>query len=308
MMNLDLTKRPPKQPFIGISLFILSALFMALMGATVKILADHQTAASIVFWRNFVGLAILLPWLYMKTPHVPLTQQLKTSSLKLHLTRGIASFLSVFLYFYSLKYLTLSNATLLFNTIPIFIPIIAFLWKRVVILKILWWGIGIAFLGILFALDPGENLFRPASVVALLSGILGAIAYVSLRLGHYDENHDRLLFYLFAICTVLGALFTLFTFGPSWEELNTKDLLLMFLVGGLGFLYQLTLTLGAKYVPIRLGSVFIYFCVVFTFAIDHWVWKIHLSPFTYLGFVFIVLGAALLVILYPKDDMQIAKK
>ncbi len=299
---MDLTNRPRKRPLLGISLFILSALFMALMGTLVKILADHQTAEAIVFWRNFVGLAIIVPWMFFKRE--PFKEQLKTSSIKLHLTRGIASFLSVFLYFYSLKDLSLSSATLLFNTIPIFIPLVAFFWKRVVILKILWWGLGISFLGILFALNPGKDLIQFPSLIALLSGLLGAVAYVSLRLGHYSETQDRLMFYLFLICAVCAALFTFFSFKTSWT-LTVKDGWLMLLVGVLGFLYQLTVTAGAKFVPVRLGSIFIYFSVIFAFAIDRWVWNTHIALSTYLGFILIVFGAVLMVVLYPKEDIQI---
>jgi drug/metabolite transporter (DMT)-like permease len=298
---MDLTNRPRKRPLMGISLFILSAFFMALMGTVVKILADHQTAEAIVFWRNFVGLAIIFPWMLLKSP--PLKVQLKTSSLKLHLVRGIASFLSVFLYFYSLRELSLSSATLLFNTIPIFIPLVAYFWKRIVILKILWWGLGVSFLGILFALNPGNDLIQFASLIALSSGIIGAIAYVSLRLGHYSETQDRLMFYLFTICAICALFFTLFSFKTSWS-LTLKDAWLMLLVGILGFLYQLTVTAGAKFVPVRLGSIFIYFSVIFAFAIDRWVWHTHIPLTTYLGFVLIVTGAALMVILYPKEDIQ----
>jgi drug/metabolite transporter (DMT)-like permease len=303
---MDLTNRPRKRPLIGISLFIASALFMALMGTTVKILSDHQTAEAIVFWRNFVGLAILLPWMLLKNPKTPLTKQLKTTTLKLHLTRGIASFLSVFLYFYSLRDLSLSSATLLFNTIPIFIPLVAFFWKRIVILKILWWGLGVSFVGIVFALDPGKDLIQSASLIALLSGALGAAAFVSLRLGHYTETQDRLMFYLFLICALSAVLFTLFSFKTSWT-LTVKDLWLMCIVGIFGFLYQLTVTAGAKFVPVRLGSIFIYFSVIFAFAIDRWVWHTHISLSTYLGFILIVVGAALMVFLYPKEDIQIQK-
>lgn len=295
---MDLDKRPARQSAKGISLFILAALFMALMGLSAKELSHTRTVEAMIFWRNLIGLILLSPWLLLHK------QSLKTKEIKVHLVRGITNYLAIFFYFLSLNYLPLSNATLLFNTIPIFIPIVAYLWQRIVIHKRLWWGLGVAFLGIIIALDPRQGFFQPASGLALLSGIAGAITLVSLRLGHYSETPSRLMFYLFTINMALAFLSSLFSFEKSWGALTAHDLFWLILIGVYGFCYQVASTLGAKFVPVRLGAVFIFFSVIFSFFFDHWIWKTAIPLSTYIGCALIIIGAILKVILYPKEDIQ----
>ncbi|MBU6383937.1 MAG: DMT family transporter [Verrucomicrobia bacterium] len=301
-LQKELHNRPPKQVAKGIFFFILAALCFALMGATVKEVGSSQTTEAIIVWRNAVSLLLLLPWLLAQKQ--PLKQQLSTHHVKIHLCRGIANFCAVFFYFLSLNFLPLSNATLLFNTAPIFIPLVAFLWHKVVMPKVLWWGIGISFVGIVIALDPRHGLFQPASLLALLSGISGAVALVSLRLGHYSETSNRLMFYVFVINLLLAFLFSLFSFQKTWGALSLLDLAWMLLIGIWGFAYQITSTLGTRYIPARLGAIFLFLSVVFSFFLDHWMWQVTIPPSTYIGCALIVLGAALKVILYPKDDFQ----
>ncbi len=307
-MSIDVSKRPLKRPIIGISLFILSSFFMAFMATTVKVVRSEQSAEAVIFWRNFSSLILILPWFLFANRRLSCREKFHTKQIRIHLIRGISSFTAVYLYFFSLKFLNLSSATLLFNTIPIFIPIVAFVWKRIAIQHVLWWGLGVALLGVIFALDPGKNIINPASILALLSGMIGAVAFVSLRLAHFSENTDRMLFYLFLIGSVCGGVFTLFTFEKSWLALTRSNLFLMILAGVFGFIYQLLITLGAKYVPVRLGSVFIYFSVIFTMIFDKWIWNVGIPFTTTIGFFLIVIGAALLVILYPKEDFKIKEK
>lgn len=177
---MDLTQRPARKTAKGILCFLFASLFMALMGAFVKEVGPSVSTSAIIFWRNFISLLFLLPWLLVQKDS--LRVQLKTKDYKFLTVRGISNFIALFLYFYSLNFLPLSNATLLFNTLPLFVPLVSYFWQKVVIIKKLWWGLGLAFLGIVIALDPRVGLFQPAALLALLGAIFGAIGLLSLRL------------------------------------------------------------------------------------------------------------------------------
>jgi len=302
---LNIKERPKKRLKFAIPLILLASIFMALMGATVKFGSANLTAESMVFWRNFVSMIILLPWLLFYPPKGALPKKIKTKQWRIHLVRGVCSFFAAFLYFYSLKFLDLTSATLLFNTIPIFVPIIVFIWKKIIIQHRLWWAIGIAFLGIIMILHPGGKIFQYASLLALLSGIVGAISLVALRFAHYSESPPVMLFYLFNICMICSGIISLFTFKANWMNLNAFDFRLLILLGIFGFLYQFCLNSAIKFAPIRLLSPFIYMAVIFTMILDKVIWKVSFSPLTYVGFVLIVLGAFLMLWLYPKDDLKI---
>jgi drug/metabolite transporter (DMT)-like permease len=275
---------------------------MALMSAFVKEIGKNSSTSAIIFWRNFLSLLFLMPWLFVQKKS--LREQLKTKEYKFLAVRGVSNFIASSLYFYSLKFLPLSNATLLFNTMPLFVPLVSYFWQRVVIIKKLWWGLGLAFLGIAIALDPRVGLFQPATLLALAAAIFGAIGLLSLRLGHYTETHSRLMFYLFASNTLLGLVFSLFSFEKNWLTLDKETFIDLIFVGVFGFLYQIAVTLGSRFVPVRLGGVFIFFSVIFSFFIDHFVWKTDIALSTYIGCALVIFGSILKVILYPKDDLQ----
>ncbi len=307
-MVLNIKKRPGKRHGYAIPLVLLASLFTALMATIVKMGASEFTGAAMVFWRNLISLVVFLPWLVWGTPHLPLQKKLHTTQWKLHLVRGFTSFLSVYLYYVSLQYLDLTNSTVLFNTIPIFIPIIALIWHRIAIHHRLWWAIGLAFIGIILVLDPTAKIFNYASLLALLSGIVGAISLVSLRIGHYTEPSGRMLFYLFVVCIGCSGVATLFSVENSWEHLTWADFKYLIPIGIFGFLYQICMTIAAKFATIRFLSPFLYTAVVFTFIFDKILWHTAFSMTSIIGILCVIAGAFLMLLLYPKEDLQIRPK
>jgi drug/metabolite transporter (DMT)-like permease len=280
---------------------------MALMAIIVKMGSSNLRPESMVFWRNLIGLMILLPWLQFSSPHQSLKAKLYTKEWKLHLIRGVSNFFAAYLYFYSLKFLNLTSATLLFNTMPIFVPFVAFFWKKIAIHHRLWWAIGCAFLGIVCILRPGTQIFQFASCIALLSGIFGAISLVSLRLSHYTEPPIRVFFSLFIISALCSGLVSLFFFKDNWEHLALFDFKLLIPLGIFGFLFQVCITLATKFATARLLSPFLYMTVVFAFIFDKIIWNVPVTGLSLVGFFLIVSGAVLMLVLYPKDDLKVAK-
>jgi drug/metabolite transporter (DMT)-like permease len=240
-MTLDVSKRPERRHGHAIPLILLASLFMALMAVIVKLSGSRFTASEMVFWRNLLCLVFFFPWVLWSSPHTSLGQKLHTTQWKLHLTRGFTNFLAVYFFFIALKDIDLTTATVLLNTIPIFVPLIAFIWFRVKIHHRLWWAIGIAFLGIILVLKPSEGIFHYASIIALLSGIMGAITLVSLRVGHYSEPTLRMMFYLFVSNVIYSAIFSLFSFKANWSNLSLDDFKFLIPLGIFGLFYQICL-------------------------------------------------------------------
>lgn len=298
-------RRPPSKPAYAIPLVIVASIFTALMGAVVKLLSYQTTTESLLFWRNLVSLVILYPFLLRAAKGVTVVESLKTKNWKIQLIRGVTSYFTVYFFFYSLKYLDLTNSVLLLNTIPIFVPIVALVWQKILIAHRLWWGIGTAFLGIIFVLNPTKDLFQPASLIGLASGITGAISLISLRLAHYSETTERSMFYVFAIGLIIAGIWTLFTFEKSWGHLDMGAIALLVLMGFLAFCYQACMNGAARFAPFRLVSTFLYCGVIFSIVLDTMVWKTPIKISTMIGFALIVIGAVLKLLLYPKDDYRI---
>jgi len=208
------------------------------------------------------------------------------------------------LYFWSIQYIDLANAMVLSSTTPIFVPIVVWCWRRIAIVHKLWWGIGLAFGGILLVLQPGIGGFHWGSFLALSSGILSAISIVSLRFGHGSEAPTIMLFYLFAICLIASAFCTLFSFNESWMTLSWDQIKILIPIGLFGLVYQVLLTNSTRFAPVRLLSPFSYAAVIFTIIFDQIIWKTEITPSEILGVALIIVGASLMVFLYPKEARQ----
>jgi drug/metabolite transporter (DMT)-like permease len=304
-MALNSKKRPKIRLQIAIPLMLVVSFFMALIALLAKISATFSTTSSLLFWRNAISLVLLLPWLRWAPPRTsPVLEKLKTKEWKLHLIRGLSGFFSVYLFFYSLNFLDLTSATVLWNTMPIFVPLVVLAWHRIPIYHNLWWAIGISFVGILLILQPGTDIFQSAALIPLLAGIFGAVALVSLRSGHYSEPSWRLMFYLFVISIICSGLSSLFSFESSWKPLTLEQLGLLISIGVLGFFYQLTLTFALKFAPIRLLSPFLYLSMIFTLLFDKEIWNVSFSTLTLIGFFCVLAGVFLTVVLYPKEGLK----
>jgi drug/metabolite transporter (DMT)-like permease len=293
--------RPKTNLRLAIPAVLVASLFNALMGMIVKISSSSLSTSSMITWRNLINLMFILPWLLWIPPRGHLIEKVKTHQIGMHLIRACSGLTSVFLYFYSLKYLLISDATLLFNTFPIFIPIVAYLWRRTRTPPMMWWGIGIAFLGIVLTLHPGSGVVQMASLCAIASGMLGAVSYTAIRYSHYTEPSRRTMFYYAFIAFIIAGLVSLIDFSGNWMQLNPQKLWLLLALGVTGMVNQTCLIQALKHAPARLMSCFMYSSVIFAMMIDWWLWGNSLSLLSYLGFALILLGAIWIFLFYPKE-------
>ena len=296
--------RPKTHLIPAIIAIITASFFNALMGAVVKYASSGITVEAMTFWRNFICLIIVFPWLSHMAHGLPsVAPMMKPKNLKMHLIRGLCGLSGIYLFFISLQFLSLTDATLLANTIPIFIPITAYVWKRIPIIHSLWWGIGIAFVGIILIIKPGVGVFQPASLIGISGAIIGSVAVFALRLAHFSEPPVRTLFFYFLIASVVAAVGTLPRFSLNWIDLNLHNTLVLLSIGGLGMAFQLCFTYAAKWAPVRLTSPFLYLSVVFSMVLQWLVWHQPVPLSSILGFCFVFVGAMLVVYLYPKHQL-----
>jgi len=302
-VNIDLSKRPISRFHFAIPGMILASIFNASMGAFVKLAAHNLSIEAITFWRNFISLVLFFPWVLWIPPRGHIREKLHTTQWKMLFIRSISGLISVVLFFYSLKFLPLANSVLLFNTMPLFVPFVSYFWQGFPIFHRLWWGIGCAFLGIIFILNPGGGVFHWATLMGLGSGLMAAIAMVALRMSHYSEPSYRTIFYVFLIGSFLMLITTFFNFHANWHAISFSEAGFLAGVGISGLVYQALVTWAAKHGPMRLISSFAYSGVLFSVFLDYWIWNLALPLDFFLGFILIVVGATLITVLYPKKDV-----
>jgi len=152
-----------------------SALISALNGALAKILSEDMSALEIVFFRNMIGVGLILYALKHTPP--------KLTGGKIHLlfTRGLFGFMAMILFFYTITTIPLGEAITLNKTSPLFVAVLAYyllgehLSRRTVI------ALFIGFLGIIFITKPFEISISYEHLLGILGGFFAAAAYATIK-------------------------------------------------------------------------------------------------------------------------------
>lgn len=180
---------------------VAGAFCFAVMGLGVKLSSQALGDATVVFFRNAISLAILLPWVARRGP-----RHLATRHPGQHLVRGLAGLASMYCFFYALARMRLADAVLLNYSTPLFTPLIAWLWLHEAAPRGLWRALGVGFLGIALVLKPGAGIFDPMALLAVASAGFAALAQVGVRKLTASEPVTRIVFYFTLISTLLSAL------------------------------------------------------------------------------------------------------
>lgn len=167
----------PDRPFKGALLLVLGEGLLAVMAAMIKHLSDTLPVEMIVFGRNLIGLAVLLPVLVASGG----IRDLRTSHLRLHFIRGFTGVTAMFCFFFTIAHIPLAEAVLVKMTVPFFLPLVAWLWLKDRISGYTWAAIVLGFVGVGVILRADEGVVDPVMLVALAGAAIMSIAKVSIR-------------------------------------------------------------------------------------------------------------------------------
>lgn len=274
----------------GSFLIVIAFLLMAVFGVLTKV----ASLKSSPIWVSFLTYltAFLLTFTYAIS-----TQGIhfyKTQHPLLNFIRGFFGLMASFVYMLSMKDIPIVNATLLFNTAPLFIPFLSMYFHKTHIHKTIWLALVLGFIGIIIIIKPTTEIFGQAGdLLGLVSGISLAVAYFSIKeLTQYDSPLKIIFYYFF-----LGTIFQiplLFWAGP----LVFTQYTVIAIVAGITLLAAQTfLTEAYKYADASQIGVFQYTSVIFVGIIDWIIWGV-IPPLSDLIGVFLVIVAGIIVIKY----------
>ena len=270
------------QPLAGACCIIGGALLIAMVGALVKSVSASLSNEMVVFLRNFFVMLCVLPWIRIgKHP-----SSIGTGCFRLHLLRSLSGLFAMYCFFYAVSKIPLSEAFLLLSSSPLFIPIIAWIWLREPVAVVVRVAILIGFAGVLFILKPGFGVFQPAALVGLGSGLLSAMAMVTIRRMSSTEPAIRILFYFTLISTLASSVPLIW----AWQTPPPAALLSMALLGLLATGGQYLLTRGYSFAPAAQVGPITYTNVVFAALIGWIVWGETLDSLAWTGAVLICIA------------------
>jgi drug/metabolite transporter (DMT)-like permease len=159
----------------GVLFMLLSALISALNGAVAKILGHDMSALEIVFFRNLIGVLIVLAMLRHTPPKLPGGRP------HLLILRGLFGFSAMILFFYTITVIPLGEAITLNKTSPLFVSVLAFFLLRERLGRYGVAALLIGFTGVLLISKPTGMLMDYPHFLGLLGGFFAACAYATIK-------------------------------------------------------------------------------------------------------------------------------
>lgn len=271
---------------------------MALFGVFLKSALINTSALWVNFIAYLTGLAII---------SFPVINKgiafLKTEHFSYHFCRAFFGVLASFLYIFSLNYIPLLNATLLFNTTPIFIPFFAMILLSVRIEWTTWVSILIGFLGISLIIHPTESILsHPGDIIGLAAGISLALAYTFIKmLTPYDPG-IRIVFYFFFLATLLQIPFLFLVGSPP----ASKEIMYAMLAGIALLLAQWFIVAAYSNAEASKVGVFQYTTIVWVGLIDWLLWGILPSLNEVVGAILVIAAGAIIITspIWAKKSIQ----
>lgn len=289
---MRLAERHKQHIVLGVMFTMLSALCYSLMSLMAKIIGEDASVDTLVFTRFAVSLVLILPWVAMRPKEALFLRQ----PLKI-VARACLTLCAFGAFFFSLRSLSLTDALLLNNTFPLFVPLILWYTRKVKTQKSVWLGIVVGFIGVIFVLHPDPQLFKPASLIGLTSGFFAAFTIVLIRSLTRTTPIVQILFYNFLLCSILTSLLLPW----HWQSLTTHTLLLLLILGLFGALYQLFSTLSFAKASIRITSSLMFSCIIFGAIADYFIWNHTPTLLTLLGILCVIIGGSIVVYFGQKE-------
>lgn len=273
--------RPKQNMLLAAALIIFAEVLFAAMGATVKALSAELPNASLVFFRNFFALLILLPFMLHGGRAMVVTRHPG-----LHVLRGVVGVAAMSCFFYALAHIQLAEAVLLKLTAPLFIPLIALFWLREPVDLKVGIAVIVGFLGVGLILKPGFAAVPPVALVGLLGGALAGLAQTTVRRMADTEPGLRIVVYFSFIATLVSALPLFWAWvtpaPPLWG--------MLVLLGALGTLGQLLMTRAYALASAARVGVFGYTSVLFASGFGWLLWNEAMDALAWAGAGLIVLA------------------
>ncbi|MFO1196457.1 MAG: DMT family transporter [Burkholderiaceae bacterium] len=244
----------------GIALIVAAVFTFSIMEAMVKWLARSYPVPLIVWARYFTQALLMVALL---GPRVG-ARLVRTRRPGLQAIRGVMLGLSSMLFFSSLVWLPLADASAIAAVTPILVTVLAirFLGERAP--RGTWWALAISFVGVLFVVRPGSAVFQWAALLPLANAFSYAgYQLATRRLAGVDDGVSTLF-----IGTVVAAAVTSVVVPFLWHPpQSAADALMFVAIGAFGGVGHMLLVRAYEQASATLLAPFAYVHIVFALAL-----------------------------------------
>ena len=164
--------------------------------ALVKWTAGQAGVATVIFGRSLVITLALLTWSQLRGA------SLYVGNRRRMLWRCTAGLSAMACYFYAVQQIPLSNAVTLQYTAPLFVALFSGAMLREHVSPLVYGCIVLSFVGTVLIVSPSLRSVDIDALVALISGVLSAFAYLAVRGLRTSATPDGVVFWFALFCTL----------------------------------------------------------------------------------------------------------
>ena len=164
--------------------------------ALVKWTAGQAGVATVIFGRSLVITLALLTWSQLRGA------SLYVGNRRRMLWRCTVGLSAMTCYFYAVQQIPLSNAVTLQYTAPLFVALFSGAMLRERVSPLVYGCIALSFVGTVLIVSPSLRSVDIDALVALISGVLSAFAYLAVRGLRTSATPDGVVFWFALFCTL----------------------------------------------------------------------------------------------------------
>ena len=284
---------------LAIFLIITSVFFGTVMLSFLKIAQEDVNVYVAGFFRFFLGLVIILPYIIKNKDAV-----LKTTHLKQHFLRAILGLPAMLIYFSALVLLPIEKLTAISFVVPLIVTILAvfFLGEKIYIYRTL--ALILGFSGMLVIIRPGFVDISIGVYMVLFSALLWSINIIITKKISKDDSAITILAYQSIFMSLLSFFIVLF----FWEMPSIKTFIYLILAAMCGTVLHLTLNHAFKLVDVSMTQPYSFLNLVFASIIGYFVFDEIPDLYTWIGALIIFTGVLIISYREMKLDKEIIRK
>lgn len=186
-----------------------SAAFFSVMTTVIRPASADLHPLQVLFFRNVIGLALMMPWLLKAG-----IGAMRTKRLPLHILYASFVYLSMSTWYYAINKVAFVDAVAVSFTTPFFTTALAAMflgeqvrWRR-------WLAIATGFAGAILIVRPGFGSLDPNMLLVVLNALGWAGAVILIKVLNRTDSTNAIVGYMFILLTPMslpGAL-------DNWRE------------------------------------------------------------------------------------------
>ena len=279
-------------PQAAIAWMVLAGLCFSATGVFVKLSGGLLIVWTVIFGRSIV--IAIMTFILSKIQN----KSLSFEEPKWLIARCVSGLSAMACYFYAIPLISLTTAVVLQWTSPLFVALFSGYLIKEKVSPFLFVCIGVAFTGTILIISPSFEAIEINALYALISGILSAIAYLSIRQLRSTATSESVVFWFAIFCVIFSLPFSV----KELLTISTYEIQVLIGVGITAGIGQIGMTKAYHAAKAAYIGAFSYSTVVVSWIYGFFIFNEILSIWDMVGTFLIVGSGIFLATTSPKTE------